>query len=82
LIDLMGGPDKILARAVQKQDEDMHQLALELCETVLTVQPDNPEALEIKIFSLQVLGMNTFNSNSRAFYLGEAARLCQKLARL
>ncbi|OLN26959.1 alkyl sulfatase dimerization domain-containing protein [Desulfosporosinus metallidurans] len=82
LIDMAGGPEKILMKAAQKQDEDLHQLALELCEIVISVQPDNQEALEMKIFSLQALGLNTFNSNARAFYLGEAARISQKLGLL
>jgi uncharacterized sulfatase len=79
LVQLAGGPDRIVERAIILQKDSQDQLALELLDAVLTVEPGHITALAVKANSLQRLGTNSENLNSRGFYTSDAARTIKKL---
>jgi uncharacterized sulfatase len=79
LVQLTGGPDKIVERAIVLQKARQDQLALELLDIVLTVHPGHQTALAVKANSLQRMGSNSDNLNSRGFYTSDAARTAKKL---
>ena len=79
LVQIAGGPDKVVERAIVLQKEGRDQLVLELLDIVLTVQPGHQTALAVKANSLQRLGANSDNLNSRGFYISDAARTGKKL---
>lgn len=73
LTRLAGGADKILARAIELQLEDEHQLVLELCDTVIAANPDDKLAHAIKAHSLDYLGYQGGNLNMFGFYRSASA---------
>jgi alkyl sulfatase BDS1-like metallo-beta-lactamase superfamily hydrolase len=79
LVQLAGGADRIVERAINLQKEGHDQLALEMLDIVLTVEPGHQAALAVKANSLQRLGTNSDNLNSRGFYTSDAARTAKKL---
>jgi uncharacterized sulfatase len=79
LVELSGGTDRIVERAIVLQKDGRDQLALELLDIVLTVQPGHKTSLAVKANSLQRLGINSDNLNSRGFYTSDAARTVKKL---
>ena len=79
LVNLAGGADKIVERAIALQKEGQDQLALELLDVVLIVQPSHRTALAVKANSLERLGSNSCNLNARGFYLSDSQRTVQKL---
>jgi alkyl sulfatase BDS1-like metallo-beta-lactamase superfamily hydrolase len=79
LVELTGGTDRIVERAIALQKEGKDQLALELLEIVLTVEPGHRTAMAVKANSLQRLGTNSDNLNARGFYNSDAARTLKKL---
>jgi len=79
MVQLAGGADKIVERAIVLQKDGQDQLALELLDIVLTVQPGHKTAMAVKANSLQRLGTNSGNLNSRGFYTSDAARTVKKL---
>jgi alkyl sulfatase BDS1-like metallo-beta-lactamase superfamily hydrolase len=82
LVNLAGGPDRIVERAIVLQREGKDQLALELIEIALAVQPDHKVAIAVKANSLERLGRNSYNTNSRGFYKSDASRTARKLESL
>lgn len=82
LVQLAGGADQFVQRAIVLQKEGQDQLALELLDIVLTVQPGHQTALAVKANSLLRLGTNSDNLNSRGFYTSDAARTSKKLQAL
>ena len=79
LVQLAGGPDRIVERAIVLQKDGQDQLALELLDLVLTVEPGHQTAQAVKANSLQRLGTNSENLNARGFYTSDAARTKKKL---
>jgi alkyl sulfatase BDS1-like metallo-beta-lactamase superfamily hydrolase len=68
LVRLAGGVDKVLARAIELQQKDEHQLCAELCDLVIEANPDEPLAHRIKAASMIHLAMGSRNLNSFGFY--------------
>jgi alkyl sulfatase BDS1-like metallo-beta-lactamase superfamily hydrolase len=74
LVQLAGGADKIIERAIELQKGGKDQVALELLDVVLTVEPGHKGAMAVKVNSLERLGANSDNANSKGFYKSDAAR--------
>lgn len=73
IVNLAGGADKILVRAIELQDSGDHQLACELCDIVLAANPDDRLAHIVKAVSLEYLGYSYFNLNTFGFYRSASA---------
>jgi alkyl sulfatase BDS1-like metallo-beta-lactamase superfamily hydrolase len=82
LMQLAGGPHRIVERAISLQKDGDDQLALELLEMVLTIQPNHRVAIAVKANSLERLASNSYNTNSRGFYKSDASRTAKKLESL
>lgn len=78
-VNLAGGADRIVERAIKLQKEGHDQLALELLDTVLTVDSAHQTALAVKANSLERLGNNSDNLNARGFYISDSLRTRNKL---
>jgi alkyl sulfatase BDS1-like metallo-beta-lactamase superfamily hydrolase len=78
-VQLAGGADNIVERAIELQKEGKDQLALELLDVVLTVEPGHLTAIAVKANSLERLGKNSDNLNARGFYNSDAARTSKRL---
>jgi alkyl sulfatase BDS1-like metallo-beta-lactamase superfamily hydrolase len=68
LVGLAGGSDKVLARAIELQGAGEHQLAAELCDTVIAANPDDRLAHRIKAESMRYLAFGKANLNCIGFY--------------
>ena len=55
IVALAGGADKILARAIELQKNDEHQLCAELCDIVIAANPKDKLAHTIKAYSMQYM---------------------------
>ena len=73
LVVLSGGADKILSRAIKAQKSGEHQLACELCDIVITANPNDKLAHSIKASSLEYIGYNSENLNMFGFYRSAAS---------
>lgn len=73
IVKLAGGADKILARAIELQKAGEHQLACELCDIVISANPNDKLAHLIKAYSLDYLGIANFNLNTFGFYRSAAS---------
>ncbi|MBN1663138.1 MAG: MBL fold metallo-hydrolase [Deltaproteobacteria bacterium] len=73
LIQLSGGVDKVLTRAIKAQKLGEHQLAVELADLVIKANPDEKTARIIKSYSLDYLGYLNQNLNMFGFYRSAAA---------
>ena len=74
LVKLAGGADKILARAIDLQKNNEHQLAVELCEVVIQANPDDKTAHLIKAVSLEQMAMEADGINRFGFYLSSSEK--------
>lgn len=72
LVELCGGSNRILQRAVDLQKAGDHQLVCELCDIVIAANPDDPLARIIKSYSLDYLSMSS-NGNMMGFYRAAAS---------
>ncbi len=61
LVGLSGGADKILARAIELQKNDEHQLCAELCDVVIAANPGDRLAHIIKAHSMEHLAFGSNN---------------------
>jgi len=68
LVELAGGADKILARAIELQKNGEHQLCAELCDLVIEANPKDALAHRIKASSMAYLAMSAGNLNTFGFY--------------
>lgn len=68
LAALAGGADKILARAIELQNQGEHQLTAELCDVVIAANPNDQLARRIKAASLEYLAYGFNNLNCFGFY--------------
>ena len=72
LAQMAGGTEKLLEnsdRALQKKE---YQWALEVCDHVLQLEPENSRALAIRADALTVLGKKQIASTARNYYLTQA----------
>jgi alkyl sulfatase BDS1-like metallo-beta-lactamase superfamily hydrolase len=65
---LAGGVDKILARAIELQEEDEHQLCAELCELVLAANPNDKLAHRVMAESMKRMAYACTNLNCFGCY--------------
>ncbi|HUT53806.1 MAG TPA: alkyl/aryl-sulfatase [bacterium] len=68
LVQLAGGADKILARAIELQKNGEHQLTAELCDLVIAANPADKLAHRIKAASMQYMAYGFNNLNCFGFY--------------
>jgi alkyl sulfatase BDS1-like metallo-beta-lactamase superfamily hydrolase len=61
IVALVGGADKILARAIELQKNGEHQLCAELCDIVIAANPKDKLAHVIKAYSMQYLSFSSTN---------------------
>ena len=73
LVQLAGGADKILMRAMALQKAGEHQLVCKLCDVVIKANPNEKVARAIKADSLDYLGYESGNLNMFGFYRSAAA---------
>lgn len=73
MVQLSGGADKILARAIDLQKKGKHQLACELTDIVIRANPHDKTAHLIKSFSLESMAFAAANLNTLGFYLSATA---------
>jgi len=73
LVALAGGADKVLSRAIEAQEQDEHQLALQLCDLVIQANPQDQVAHLVKASSLDYLAVGSTNLNAFGFYRSAAA---------
>ena len=74
-VDLAGGYDALLAKAKRACADEDHQWALELCDRLLTLQPEDPQSISIRINSMRALAEIEINPTARNTYLLTAKRL-------
>jgi alkyl sulfatase BDS1-like metallo-beta-lactamase superfamily hydrolase len=72
IVQLAGGVDKILSRAIELQKAGDHQLACELCDIVIAANTDEKLARIIKSFSLDYMSLSS-NGNMMGFYRSAAS---------
>jgi len=73
IVNLCGGPDRILARAIELQRAGEHQLVCELCDVVIAANPAERVARVVKAASLETLAFTSGNLNMFGFYRSAAA---------
>lgn len=74
-IELAGGFRCVLAEISQSISAHEYQWAAELCDMLLAVCPDNKDVLYTKAEALFGLGLNSANSNNRAYYMTQAMEI-------
>ncbi|MFE0019272.1 alkyl sulfatase dimerization domain-containing protein [Mesorhizobium sp. NPDC059054] len=72
MIDMAGGPDKMLARAGQAVETGDFQWAAELADCLLAVDPADAAARRVKARALTELGERQVNATARNYYLTTA----------
>ncbi|WP_244483443.1 alkyl/aryl-sulfatase [Mesorhizobium sp. 1M-11] len=72
MIDMAGGPDKMLARAGQAVETGDFQWAAELADCLLAVEPVDAAARRVKARALTELGERQVNATARNYYLTTA----------
>ena len=73
VVELSGGADKLLQRAIELQLAGEHQLVCEICDLVINANPKDKMAYIIKSHSLDYLGYMYGNANMFGFYRSAAA---------
>jgi alkyl sulfatase BDS1-like metallo-beta-lactamase superfamily hydrolase len=73
IVQLAGGADKILKRAIDLQKKGEHQLACELADVVIIANPKDKTARMIKADSLDYIGIQSGNLNMFGFYRSAAS---------
>jgi alkyl sulfatase BDS1-like metallo-beta-lactamase superfamily hydrolase len=68
LVELAGGADDVLARAIELQRRGEHQLCAELCDAVIAANPRDKVAHRVKAASLRALAFADNNLNAFGFY--------------
>ncbi len=72
IVQLSGGVDSILKRAIELQEMGDHQLVCELCDIVIAANPEEKLARIIKSYSLDYMSLSS-NGNVMGFYRSAAA---------
>jgi alkyl sulfatase BDS1-like metallo-beta-lactamase superfamily hydrolase len=79
IIGLAGGKDKLVTEAKNALGNREFQWAAEVADMLLTINPANTEAREIKAEALFRLGEASYNSIARSYYLSQSQALREKL---
>ncbi len=68
VVNISGGADRFLARAIELQQRGEHQLTAELCDLVLAANPDDKLAHRVKAASMEYMAYGRENLNCFGFY--------------
>lgn len=79
MVEVAGGSDALLELIDTAIKEDDHQWAAQLCDYMLTLEPDNKTALLSKAAALTALADEILTATARNYYLSSAIEL-RKLA--
>lgn len=77
MIDMAGGPEKMLSRAGQAVETGDFQWAAELADCLLAVDPADTAARQVKARALTELGERQLNATARNYYLTTAQFLSE-----
>lgn len=72
---LAGGTDELIEEARKALEQEEYQWAAELSDILLALIPDSDEVRIVKIEALTELGLRSYNSNNRSYYLSQANEL-------
>lgn len=75
MADLAGGNNRLLKEATDAVENGEFQWAAQLADMLLSLLPENDQALQVKIRALTELGLRSYNSNNRSYYLSQAKEL-------
>lgn len=75
LIEGFGGKEKVIADSKAALEDKQYSWAAQLITYVLTVDPKNDDAVEIKTESLRQMARATTSANARNFYLTQMAEM-------
>jgi len=75
MADLAGGNNRLLKEATYAVENGEFQWAAQLADMLLSLLPENDQALQVKIRALTELGLRSYNSNNRSYYLSQAKEL-------
>lgn len=76
---LAGGTPALLASARKADQTGDFQWVLEMTDSLLLLDPDNQDVLDLRVRALTALGESETNPNARHYYLTDAAELGQGL---
>ncbi len=79
LIEGLGGIDKVLSNAQTALNEDDYRWAAQLMSYILRIEPNHPQARQLKADALRKIAQHTTAANTRAFCLFEARALEGKI---
>ncbi|MDV2685585.1 alkyl sulfatase dimerization domain-containing protein [Alkalihalophilus lindianensis] len=72
---LAGGTDQLVEEAKKALEQEDFQWAAELSDMIMSLEPNMDEARKVKIKALTELGLRSYNSNNRSYYLSQAREL-------
>ena len=72
---LAGGVDELRKEAQLALDKEDYQWAAELSDLILALAPHDEDVKRVKAEALTELGLRTYNSNNRSYYLSQANEL-------
>ncbi|MFC0273352.1 alkyl sulfatase dimerization domain-containing protein [Metabacillus herbersteinensis] len=72
---LAGGTDVLIEEAIRALGNEEYQWAAELSDLLLALLPGSYYVKKIKIEALTELGLRSYNSNNRSYYLSQANEL-------
>lgn len=75
LVELMGGPAKVIAAAQEALDKKEYAWAAQLVDNVYRIDPENADARTVKADALRAMGQVSPSLIGRAFFLSEAREL-------
>ncbi|OLO38040.1 hypothetical protein BTR23_12895 [Alkalihalophilus pseudofirmus] len=75
IAQLSGGTENLLREAKKALENEEYQWAAELSDLLLALLPDVDDVRQIKIKALTELGLRSYNSNNRSYYLSQAGEL-------
>lgn len=78
MIDMAGGPEKMLSRAEQAVETGDFQWAAELADCLLAAEPADTSARKVKARALTELGERQLNATARNYYLTTAQFLSEE----
>lgn len=78
MVNMAGGEQAMLANAKAAAEKRQYQWVLQISDYLLQVNPDQPEAKQLRIDALVALGQAQSNPNARHYYLTQARELVEK----
>jgi alkyl sulfatase BDS1-like metallo-beta-lactamase superfamily hydrolase len=75
IVQLAGGTNVLFQEAKKALEQEEYQWAAELSDMLLALIPDNKDVKKVKREALTELGLRSYNSNNRSYYLSQAKEL-------